>query len=486
MNTNGLMHAALIIWVAFPLFVYDRVAGDEGTPAVAKSADRVGVELAGTSRARTSPTVSASEPSTCSNGSLTAMMTSGPDLIVGHVSACEVLGRVGAMGSGTVGMSCNTTACTIGDMATNWFSLPFVDHPMISVNLFRQWRRDGSDRLEQLGRGWIKHGFSSGNDDECGLGCTDFFGSGDTNKPGCSDTYAASQFTACDLGPRSMMNPYTGAKPSSANLGASGGCSTNYLSNDHRDHVHDLISHRVQVQDVDLISAMNVGARYVSEGQYITPHEFSAGNGTQNNNVAHRRVLVSGPDPCDGFAFVDQGMSFAQSPAIDAWAGASQTLIEPAPLADGRGFLVQQVTDLGDVWRYDYAVYNMNLDRAFDSLSIPLPIGVVVTGVGFRFPLNHAPEPHTDNYSNAAWTVSTAGGSITWSTTPFASDPLANAVRWGSMYNFYFDANTPPIAGSATVGLFKTGTTASAATLAPSAGPVDCNNNTIEDRCDVD
>lgn len=421
-------------------------------------------------------------PSTCEARSVTAGTSVGPDLIVGHVFACEVLGHVGPSGAGTTGMSCWTTACTKGDQGTNWFGVPSVDHPMISVNLFRRWQRDGSDRLEQVGRGWIKHGFGTENADDCNFGCTP--GHFNLNGPGCSDTYAASQFVACDLGPRSMIHPYTGVMPFSANLGASGGCAQNFLCNDHRDHVHTPVSHRVQVLDTDLAAA-NSGARFFSEGQYIVPHEWVDGNGTQNNNVSHRRLQINGPDPCGNVEFVDVGATLAESPAMDAWTGAAQTMIEPAPMSDGRGFLLHKVTSLGGMWRYEYALYNMNMDLSFGSLSIPLPAGAVVTNVGSHFPLNHAPEPHTENYANTPWTVSTTGGAVTWSTTPFATDPFSNAVRWGSMYNFYFDANTPPVAVSATVGLYKSGATTLAAAQGPGGGPVDCNNNTIEDRCDV-
>ncbi len=413
----------------------------------------------------------------------TAARTSGPDLIVGNVWQCAELGREGALGSGTIGMSCNTTACTIGDQGTNWWGLPNIDHPMISVNLFRLRRVDGSDRLMQLGQSWMKHGFGTALANECGLGCTG--GHFNLNGPGCSDTYAAGQFVACDLGPRSMMNPYTGVMPFSADMGSSGGCFANFLANDHRDHVHDNISHRLQIKDVDLDPSLNVGAKYFSEGQYLVPHE-SVAPGTQNNNASYRRVLVSGQGACGNEnAFLDFGFTHAQEPAINAWPGSGQSLIEPEPLVDGRGVLAYKVTHLGNVWRYEYVLYNMNMDRAMRSLSIPTPAGVVVTGTGFHHPLNHAPEPHTVNYANTPWAVSTSGGAVTWSTASFGTDPFANAVRFGTAYNFYFDANTPPTPVDATVGLFKTGGSVPASALGPSAGPVDCNNNGIEDRCDV-
>ncbi len=419
----------------------------------------------------------------------------GPDLIVGHVFGCAQLGRVGAIGSGTIGMSCWTTACTIGDEGTNWWGLPDTDHPMISVNMFRLSRADGSDRLMQLGQSWLKHGFGTENADDCGFGCDPSQGHFNLNAPGCSDTYAASQFVPCDMGPRSMMNPYTGAMPPSVELGLSPDCvpqgreTRSYLSNDHRDHDHTPISHRLQVKDVDLIPALNPGARYFVEGQYLVPHEFTSGtgNGTQHNNASYRRVNVSGGDACgSAFIFLEASETYTEQPAINAWTGASQTLIEPVPMVDGRGFLVYKVTNLGNVWRYEYALYNMNMDRAMGSLSIPRPAGAVLTNIGFYAPLNHAAEPHTENYTNTPWTFSTSGGAVTWSTDSFGVDPFANAVRFGTMYNFWFDANTPPQSTSATVGLFKTGGTVPATTLGPSAsGFSDCNNNTIEDRCDL-
>ncbi len=413
--------------------------------------------------------------------------STGPDLIVGHVFGCAQLGRVGAVGSGTIGMSCWTTACTIGDEGTNWWGLPDVDHPMISVNLFRLRTLDGTDRLEQLGQSWLKHGFATENANDCGFGCTPG-GHSFLNNPGCSDTYAASQFVACDMGPRSMINPYTAVMPGGGSVGPAAGCSnTMYPSRDHRDHVHNPISHRLQVQDTDLLPSLNVGAKYFAEGQYLVPHEFVAGNGTQNNNASYRRVFVTGGDECGGqFEFTEASDTITEQPAINVWEGASQTLIEPEPLVDGRGFLVYKVTDLGNVWHYEYALYNMNMDRAMGVLSIPLPAGVVISHTGFHAPLNHAPEPHTDNFTNTPWTVTTLGGAVTWSVDPLEGSS-ANAVRFGTMYNFWFDANTPPQSTDATVGTFKIVGSVLAPTLGPGpAGFLDCNDNSIEDRCDLD
>jgi hypothetical protein len=422
-------------------------------------------------------------PSPNETPSSNAAFVSGPDLVLGNIYFCEELGREGSLGSGTIGMSCWTTACNKGDQDIDWVALPSISHPEISVNMFRLRKLDGSDRMQQLGQSWLKDGFGTENRDDCGFGCTggDFSHDG----PGCSDTYAASQFVPCDLGPRTMINPYTGVMPFGLSTGPGAECPSTYPSEDHRDHVHDQISHRLQVKDVDLSPPLNVGARYFTEAQYIATNEFTQGNGNQNNNVSHRQVLVDGGGGCNSvFLFTDYGETVSEEPAVTAWPGASQTLIEPAPLVDGRAFLAYKVTSLGNVWRYEYALYNMNMDRAIGSLSVPVPAGVAVTHTGFYAPLNHAPEPHADPITNTTWTVSTTGGAVTWSTDPFGVDPFANAVRWGTMYNFWFEASSPPQAADATVGLFKTGGTVAAATLAP-AGVIDCNNNGIADRCDI-
>ena len=260
--------------------------------------------------------------------------TGPPDVVVGHVFGCEQLGREGSIGDGTIGMSCWTTACNKGTGIINWVGLPSVDHPVISVNLFRDRIESGSRRFEQIGQSWVKHGFGTSNDNECGFGCDRSLGDFNHVPAGCSDTYAAGQFEACALGPRSMIHPYTGVMPAGDYMPPYGDCFEIHPANDHRDHQHGPISHRVQVRDQDLMSPMSDGARFFAEGQYIVPHEYVVGNGNQNNNPAHREVLVGGPDVDGWFAFLDLNSTVSEAPAINAWAGATRVEINPA--AGGR------------------------------------------------------------------------------------------------------------------------------------------------------
>ena len=148
-------------------------------------------------------------------------------------------------------------------------------------------------------------------------------------------------------------------------------------------------------------------------------------------------------------------------PAISAWPGANAPgRIEPDPGNDGFGLLAYKVTNPSTgVWHYEYAVYNQNLDRAIQSFSVPLGPGITVSNIGFC-PAS-APwigarwHPGKSGFSSAPWTPDQTPDSLTWSTETFADNPNANAIRWGTLYNFRFDADQPPRATTATIGFWS-------------------------------
>jgi hypothetical protein len=57
---------------------------------------------------------------------------------------------------------------------------------------------------------------------------------------------------------------------------------------------------------------------------------------------------------------------------------------------------------------------------------------------------------------------------LSWSSETFAQNQNANAIRFGTLYNFRFDSNSPPQATNATIGFFKTGTPITVAIQGPS------------------
>ena len=103
---------------------------------------------------------------------------------------------------------------------------------------------------------------------------------------------------------------------------------------------------------------------------------------------------------------------------------------------------------------------------------MPLGCGIPVSNVGFHAPLNHPGFPNDGSFgdagfSNAAWTSDQTPNALTWSTETFAQNQNANAIRWGTLYNFRFDSDRPPVAGNATIGFFKTGTPITVAIMGP-------------------
>src|SRR4029077_14948297 len=63
-----------------------------------------------------------------------------------------------------------------------------------------------------------------------------------------------------------------------------------------------------------------------------------------------------------------------------------------------------------------------------------------------------------------------ASGCMSWNSETFAQNQNANAIRWGTLYNFRFDADQPPQGVNATVGYFKTGSPTMVAIQAPAGG----------------
>ncbi len=292
---------------------------------------------------------------------------------------------------------------------------------------------------------------------------------GDHLGSGCSDLYSSSLNAGQDgLGSRAWVNPFSGSFPSGNNV-----------ANNHNGHNHDGVSHRIRVEVSDLDTTLNVGAIYFAEGQYVTPHEYTwcqahPGQCNMYNNVSYRQFSVNGGPT--NFNFSPVGSTIQMQPAIMAWTGATFSQAEPDPGNDGIWFMGYKVTNpSAGVWHYEYALYNENLDRAIQSFSVPLIPGVNISNIGFHAPPQEPgwPNDGTQNnlgYSSTPWSVTQASGSITWNTETFVQNQNANAIRWGTLYNFRFDADQPPQSANATVGYFKTGSPTMVAIQAPAGG----------------
>ncbi len=364
-------------------------------------------------------------------------LAQGPDVIVGSLNGINSYGNVGDIYAYAVG----TTSCNIGDETLSWIAST-NEHPVIGQSLYRL--MDG--RLEHIGQSWLKHGFTA----LTGSLCDPCSGPGGSIlSPGCSDPYGAGlNGSQGGLGMKSEVNATTGYFPyPPSNPPWSGS-----------------VARRVQVHADDLDPALNPGALYYAEGHYIAADDAASGHGP--NNVSYRPVNIADDS---NYTASFPGPTVRELPAIFAWADVDPevTLEEVNVPGDGRYIVAYKVTENpgGGSWRYEYAVHNINSHLSAQAFNIPIPDAVSLAGVGFHDVDYHSGEP----YSLTDWDFDHSGGVASWATETFATNADANALRWGTLYNFWFDANTEPEPAVATISMFRnTGpASASVAILAP-------------------
>src|SRR5205085_472260 len=344
-------------------------------------------------------------PARGATGAETPTLVPGPDVIVGDLP--QVLQGGNDTVNHLVGLGVGTTSCNNGDQPLDWFQFSNTDHPYIPQNLYRMsGGTNNNDRFEQIGQSWGKHAFLALEGDACSFGCnTSGCTTGSHLCPGCSDPYSASlNYSQSGIGSRAWVNPFTGVFPSTAN--------------NHSGHSHTGTSHRVTVASSDLDPAQNSGAIYFAESQYLTPHEYSwcqshPGQCNMYNNASYRRFNVSGSG--DTYSFSGSGSTVRMQGAIQAWqtlGGATVNQIEPDPGNDGIWFMGYKVTNPSTgVWHYEYALYNMNLDRSIQSFTVSLGAGVNISNIGFHAPLQ---EP--------GWANDNIPGGNGYSSTPWSND----------------------------------------------------------------
>ncbi|MEC9372645.1 MAG: hypothetical protein VYC34_02330, partial [Planctomycetota bacterium] len=229
------------------------------------------------------------------------------------------------------------------------------------------------------------------------------------------------------------------------------------------------IGKRLQVLDTDLI--IGGGRRYFVEGHYVANDDAAAGN--DDNNASYREVTVaSGSKSLNVDFFVP---TVRRATGIDAWATIDNAVTLQTQHDPEGGFwkVAHKVTDLGGgQWQYEYAVYNMNSDRSGQAVDVEIGQNANISNVGFRDVDWHSGAP----YDNTDWNSSVGANSVSWAGATFAQNQNANAIRWGTMYNFRFIADTAPTSGDLTLSLFKpgTGSALSFPVDVPAAGVVPC------------
>ncbi len=371
----------------------------------------------------------------------------GPDVIVGDIQDVANYASL----NGVEALALGTYSCNQGTQTLSWISNNNL-HPVIGGNLYKYKVVNGSGRFEHLGMSWLKHGFFALSNNLCCTGCQSTSGSSLGIR--CADPYtAARNGSQSGAGPKWQVNASTGVFTyPPANPAFSGST-----------------ARRLQVKITDL-EASSASVRYFGEAQYITQDDAAAGN--DNNNASYRELTVTGSGTAWTFSLTAGQTTQREKPAILAWQAIDPTVQVQNIDTDGRLILAWKVTETTPgTWHYEYALQNLNSDRSVQAFSLPVG-GAMLTNLGF-----HDVDYHSgDGIGNVTtlgtdWAVTNTAGTLAWATDTFAVNQNANALRWGTLYNFRFDANVPPTSGSITLTPFKSGSNLVVTAQVPSAAP---------------
>lgn len=378
----------------------------------------------------------------------------GPDLV--NSSLVNIARHGTDAGGGITGYSCGHVTCSRGDMPLD--TTPNTStRPIVGMNMFRMKPAgSGSEtylRLEQLGQGWAKwvNAPVNGTHTSCGGPCSG--GGAGMMPPGCADVYSSGFNTMSAMGPRSRINPTIGVLTGPRGGGTGEANIVTRVQVRTEDVTNQPAVARFFFETVDLLPA---DAQYVRPGQTVainamnnaTTQEISINGGTGVPTILGSPVHVPA---ISRWAEIDPGVTVVTADHDDTPNPSTQF---PGTTIRSRFYIAGKAIGLaGGRWRYEYAVYNMNSDRACGSFAVPLPAGVPFSDFFFRHPPSHSGEP----FSNVAWTATKVDSSLVFSTDPHSLNQNANAIRWGTMYNFGFTTTVAPRTGSVTLSLFKPG-----------------------------
>lgn len=352
----------------------------------------------------------------------------GPDVISGDIPEMARYGNSG----GFAAMALGSAACNPGTANVIWTNQNNSNqHPVISTSMYRL--KDGI--IEQMGYAWMKHGWASGTETWCDYCPTT--GVFPYLIPGCTDSYDVPQNgTQSILGPRSEINPTTGFFP---------------YPPANPNNIVDSTTRRIRVPQASIDPALNPGARYFAELHYVAADDAAAGNAM--NNASYRQISFATANSPPAFA----GQTQRTKPAILAW-GDNEPGVTAVPVDTIEGgyqtryWIASKATQTSPgQWRYVYAVFNLNSNRAAAGLVLPKYPGVQVSGASIRIPPAHPGEI----YSTTPWAATSDASTFGWMCTQtHAQNPDANALHWGIMYTMIINANTPPTSGPAKLKLF--------------------------------
>jgi len=347
----------------------------------------------------------------------------GPDLVCSGINDAQ---SFGTSGDGIHSYSFGTTLCNIGDESVGW-DPETNGHPVISQTLYKL----KDHRITQIGIGFVNHTTIPLQSNGCGLGCSPAPGF-EMLGAGCStDSGASINGTQGLMGPRSEINAQSGFFPYPfTSIGQTG--DANYK--------------RLQVPFSEI---NDPDALYFVETQVIS--SFETTKESRDNNMSYRQVLFS-PGALSASL---TGPTYSEQAAINAWrdhgngigAPDTEVIISTSNFPDIEDTFVlgSRVVNLGvDHWEFHYAILNMNGVLGVRQLGVynlfcSSPDAKIIS-TEFVAPTYH--DDLDDQIVNTPWVAAvdefTEG--LEWKTETFEQNQDANAIRWGTMYSFSFEA----------------------------------------------
>lgn len=360
----------------------------------------------------------------------------GTDVNLYEVDGPTIYGRRGpAYPNGEVGVGISHAFCNAGTVHVPWVTSPTTSGQMTDEHFKIAFllARESNGRMVQISKRntYVKHSRVTYNlgSSLCGT-CQN--GPGSTFRIGCFDAYSTGfNGDRFNLGPSDEIDPWLGTfnpvgsyfdRGDPAVAGAQANDGTQSLTSS-QVNAFDPVKNRITVAESDLLQS----GQFYAQAQLLCEREPVANRG---NNLRSARL---GFNWNGNWQVSDLGNQRSGS-ILNQWSGARVELGGNGN-DDGRFAVAARVTGpVGGLYRYEYAVHNIDNHRGAASFRIPLTGAITVQNVGFR--------DIDDNPLND-WTFSMSSTELAWSAA------ANNALDWNTIYNFYFESPTAPGAGGA-------------------------------------
>lgn len=355
-----------------------------------------------------------------------------------------------------IGCAAQNDMCNPGSVVIPWFAAGgggqmAQNHPKFGFLVCREL----NGRFEQVSdRSYCKHAFLSVNGSGVCGSCIDP-GTGSLMGIRCTDTYGVgNNGDRFWLGPADEIDPWLGTWNHVGSFFDRGlpPVAPPFDRDGVRSPINppDAVTNRVTIKKSDLGIP---GAVYWYQIHLLHEGEAVANRG---DNLMTRGVNFSGSG--NNWSSADRGGT-AYGSILTRWTGA-QVTHDGNGSDDGRIFVGVVVSGpVGGLYRYEYAVHNVDNSRGAASFRVPVCAAATVANLFFR---------DIDDDQQNDWTATRIGNELVFQA------PAGNALEWNTVFNFGFDCSLAPVGGMVHFDQARTGAGApgfGVATQTPAIGP---------------